>query len=191
MPHPILLTAFASYGPYAANASAECLAELLARGLPAEIRGELWPVDFERVADLTAAAWETGLTAAIHLGQAPGSERVRLETRAVNRRIDPYAPTAGHGRLDPLAPELFDSGFPLAAWAEELRTAGHDATLSDDAGTYLCNAALFRSLQAARRLHGHARAVFVHLPLTEVLPPARAAACVAAVIERVFRACAR
>lgn len=168
----ILLTAYEPYGPFPSNASLACLDAL--RGSFHDwgaVEVEVYPVEFDPVRERISAAWGRGIDAAVHLGQAPTSAQVRLERQAVNRGRDPYARDAqgeplGLQPLDPGGPEHRQCGWPLEAWAEAARSAGLPCEVSHDAGTYLCNAALFWSLHEAER-HGRAgQALFVHLPLT-------------------------
>ncbi len=69
--------------------------------------------------------------------------------------------------LDPQAPAEYRSGLPLERWAAQLAAAGIPTRVSQDAGSYLCNAALFWSLHHLASLGRPAHATFVHLPLSE------------------------
>lgn len=109
-----------------------------------------------------------GVRVAVHVGVAPGSRRLRIETVAV----DAPAPAPDvRGRL----PRSGSSAgrlqrgravaMPLVAAA---RRAGVPAGISGDAGRYLCNALYGVSLAEASRAARPHLAVFVHVP-----PPAR------------------
>ena len=105
---------------------------------------------------------------AVHVGVAPRSQRLRIETTAVDGRD--RAPDAD-GRLPDAAADRPGAvrrsravAAPLVAVA---RRAGVPAAVSGDAGRYLCNALYFRSLTAARGATRPHLAVFVHVP-----PPA-------------------
>ncbi len=128
-----------------------------------------------------------GVRVAVHVGVAPRSHRLRIETTAVDAR-DLAADAAGR-----LPDEGAGSGAvrrsravaaPLVAAAQR---SGVPAAASGDAGRYLCNALYGRSLAAARRAVRPHLAVFVHVP-----PPApqrgRRLADLTAAVEAVIAA---
>lgn len=106
--------------------------------------------------------------ACLHLGLAPRSPMIRIETRGENRTrrlaVDVKGRLPGRRSLVPDGPAML-RGSPVARPAlAATRRAGLPARLSHDAGAYLCNAVYFWSLDAARR-GGHRRPIlFVHLP---------------------------
>lgn len=105
---------------------------------------------------------ETRPVAIVHFGVDGTRPEINIETRAVNR-TDQVRPDAA-GQL-PANPELVPgsetarlstlSAEPLCAAA---RSAGAPAELSDDAGTYLCNATLWDSIGSG------IPSIFVHVP---------------------------
>jgi pyroglutamyl-peptidase len=101
----------------------------------------------------------------VHFGLSGSAEAIVLE-RIGRRRIAPdkpdaagYAPRSGRARRS--GPESLAATLPVDAISRVLLDAGFPAALSDDAGDYVCNATLYRSLLAAPpfRLVG-----FVHVP---------------------------
>ena len=106
----------------------------------------------------------------VHFGLNGKAEAIHLECVGRNA-VDPeksdadgYAPTSAV--LVRGGPETLASTFPAKEIAVALEKAGFPAALSDDAGAYVCNATLYRSLRAAppTRLVG-----FVHVPPGEKL----------------------
>jgi pyroglutamyl-peptidase len=103
---------------------------------------------------------------AVHVGVAACARRVRIEAVAV-AASDPSADAAG--RLPASAGEpattprrrVRTATAPLAAAA---RKTGAPAGVSGDAGRYLCNALLYRSLAIAEMATRPHLAVFVHVP---------------------------
>ena len=162
----VLLTAFEPYGEWPANASWLCLQELT-RELPTNMRltTRRYPVDFDQVRDRLAKDLAADVDVALHLGQAPGSTRVRLEQFAMNVRGGPDAALGAAPPLCPDGPPAYSSALPLANWTEKLRAAGIPAQTSYHAGTYLCNAILYWSHHLAKQNGLGALAAFVHLPL--------------------------
>jgi pyroglutamyl-peptidase len=186
----VLVTAFEPYDRFGSNSSWSCLLELT-RELPARptIVTRRYPVDFAQVRRQLETDLAAGYDFALHLGQAPGSARIELETFGVNLGVDP---ADKHGTPHPLAadgPAAYQSSLPLADWADKLRAAGVPAAVSYHAGTYLCNAMLYWSHYLAERLALTTRSTFVHLPLdlaqaaaepreTPCLPPTQTAAAI-------------
>ena len=171
----VLATGFEPFGGYASNPSADIARALDGRriaGMP--VVGRVLPVDMARL-DAALAAALRGLTpaAVILLGLAPGEAVIRLERVALNLADFNIPDNAGiRARdlaIDARAGVALWSRLPLRAIAAELLAAGIPARLSETAGTYLCNAAMYRALA---RLPARVRCGFIHLPL----PPAEVAA---------------
>lgn len=102
------------------------------------------PVDFAQVKQrLEHDLWSDDFDYAIHLGQAPGSSRIRLESIGVNVGGTSHESPDGFRPLVPHGPVAYRSELPLPAWAKSLRQAGIPAQVSYHAGTYLCNALLY------------------------------------------------
>ncbi len=169
----VLITAFGPYGNWSSNASWLALVELT-RQRPASpaITTRLYPVDFALVSQRLAEDLP-GHDIALHLGQAPGSATVLLESIAINVRATEVRDV---GQPQPLAadgPVAYQSQLPLGRWAGLLRDAGFPARVSYHAGTFLCNATLYWTHYLCQRHAWPTRAAFVHLPLTA----AQALAC--------------
>jgi pyroglutamyl-peptidase len=100
----------------------------------------------------------------VHFGFAAQSEAIRLECVARNR-ASPGKPDARGKHPPPLlvdgGPETLASTLPAEAILAALTDAGFPAALSDDAGDYVCNATLYRSLHVAPPTR---RVGFVHVP---------------------------
>lgn len=162
----VLITAFGPYRSWSSNASWLALVELT-RQLPAtpQITTRLYPVDFAIVSQRLVEDLP-GHDVAIHLGQAPGSAAVLLESIGINvraaevRDADQPQPLAADG------PVAYQSRLPLGVWAGRLRDAGILARVSYHAGTFLCNATLYWTHYLCERHAWPIRATFVHLPLT-------------------------
>lgn len=92
-----------------------------------------------------------------------------IERQAVNAcgpNPDAHGCVSAEQILDPNGPSLRASSFPASALHTTLRKAGHDVSLSDDAGRYLCNAVLFDAIGACDEVCPRAMAGFVHLPVS-------------------------
>ncbi len=110
---------------------------------------------------------------AVHFGLSAGSEALRIEClgrNSINRAkpdVSGVAPSAAIVVRG--GPAAIASTFAADAILAALREGGFDAALSDDAGLYVCNATLYRSLHAAP---AGRRIGFVHVPPSHVLAPA-------------------
>ncbi|TWU61792.1 pyroglutamyl-peptidase I [Crateriforma conspicua] len=162
----VLLTAFEPYDRWKDNASWQALVELTNwYDGPAQLVTRRYPVDLSEMSHRLREDLHQGFDLAIHLGQAPGSAVVRLESVGLNLRSDGTP-------LIPNAPEAYRTALPLDAVAESLNAAGIPGRVSHHAGTFLCNAALYLSQHYGQSFGMSTQSVFVHLPLT----PAQVAA---------------
>jgi pyroglutamyl-peptidase len=122
-------------------------------------------------------------------GRARG---VRIELRAANRAHE-AAPDAegqlcGRAVLDEGGPAALASRCDRAALAAAIAATGARVRLSHDAGTYLCNAALWTALQATG---SETPVAFIHVPPTERLPAASLLAAAQAAIGAILLSPAR
>lgn len=166
----ILVTGFEPFGGEPVNPSWELVRELLElpEGPPGlELVGGCLPVTRDQMpVELDALVARTRPQAVLALGQATARPQICLERTAVNRLCyGELADNAGETRVDqPLesgGPQQLRSVLPLAELARVLAHDGHPVCLSDDAGLFLCNAALWHLL----RQHPTLPAAFIHLPL--------------------------
>jgi pyroglutamyl-peptidase len=164
----ILLTGFGPFAKVERNPSEQIVAALGGSRVDGhEVVGRVLPVSAEQtpVAVRTALA-ETTPAIAFLLGVAPGRAALTVERVAVNvfdfedpdndgaQPID--VPIEGDG------PAAYFATLPVRRIVAAWRAAGIPGALSDTAGTYLCNAAMYTALHATagERLP----AGFVHLP---------------------------
>lgn len=162
----VLITAFEPYAGWAENSSWLTLVELT-KNLPNDPRvtTRLYPVEVAAVRERLAADLAADFDYALHLGQAPGSGRILLETMGINivnasdAEPDAFQPLASDG------PAAYQSVLPLTAWAGKLRAAGIPSRVSHHAGTYVCNATLYLSQHVADRNGLKTLSTFIHLPL--------------------------
>lgn len=161
----VLITAFGPYGSWVENSSWLALVELT-RSLPSapEVTTRLYPVDLAAVRERLLQDLP-GHDYAIHLGQAPGSTSVQLESIGVNVEAASVEDLDQPQPLVPDGPIAYQSRLPLAAWAGRLREADIPARVSYHAGTYLCNATLYLTHFLCETHGWPVRATFIHLPL--------------------------
>jgi pyroglutamyl-peptidase len=106
--------------------------------------------------------------AVLMFGLAGSTPFMRIETRAANvaSGIHPDAAREkpAHHSLVAGSPQILNARAPVHRLLAAARGAGASAKLSADAGRYICNAAFFHALDAARKTDTPKRVAFVHIP---------------------------
>jgi len=158
----ILLTAFEPFGGEKINPSLEIAKKLADRD---GVTVLTVPVTF---ADSAAAVLPhlPGHDAVVMLGQAKGRKGVTVERVAINIDDASAPDNAGDTPTDrPIAeggPAAYFSTLPIKNIVESIRAEGLPASVSNSAGTYVCNHLMYSVLHA---LNGaNVRAGFIHVP---------------------------
>ncbi|MEO2215024.1 pyroglutamyl-peptidase I [Paenibacillus amylolyticus] len=169
----ILISGFEPFGGDAVNptgALMEALANEVIEG--AELKTVLLPVHFDECADLLIAEMEAYRPdVVIACGLAKGRTSITPERMAVNVKDIPpgsYADNQGQRPVDePIvdgSPDGLFSTLPIRAMVNDMSAAGIPATVSNTAGTYICNNTMYRLLDHIRVGQLPIRAGFVHFP---------------------------
>lgn len=113
-----------------------------------------------------AKAEQIGADAVISVGLAGGRDAVTPERIAVNIRDARIPDNEGvlcrGEKIDPNGPAAYFSTLPVEAMSQAIRDAGIPSSVSNTAGTYVCNDVLYALL---RRFDGTSvRAGFIHVP---------------------------
>lgn len=181
MTRTVLLTGFGPFPGVPMNASATLAHEMAAhapRRLPRA-------ADFAFHAETLPTEWDAGPArlaelhdrlepaVVLHFGVSERAAGFVIETRGENACLDALD-AAGrpppHTLLSHSGPDARAATIPALPIVDRLRGEGFTAHASTDAGRYLCNAVLYRSLEwaAARSNSAHAvpapRIGFVHIP---------------------------
>lgn len=169
----VLLTGFGPFPGVEMNASARLVRRLAARAR------RRFP-DYRVATAILPTEWEDGPTRlarhlararpllALHFGVSREARGFVIETQGRNACHDSTDAKGRHppkSQLDDHGPETRPARLPVAAIAERLAAAAFPVATSDDAGGYLCNAVLYRSLAEAEAGTGAALAGFVHIPV--------------------------
>lgn len=170
----VLLSGFEPFGGAAHNPSQAVVQALDGLGLPGGevIEGVVLPVAFEAApARLAQAIEHARPRLVLALGLAADRQQISLERVALNLCDASIADNAGARPVDcPVLeggpPALFAT-LPLRAMLAALHEAGLPAQLSLSAGSFVCNALLYRLLYALAETR--VPAGFMHLPPTEHL----------------------
>lgn len=172
--HPtILLTGFGPFPGAAVNASAALVEELsgiIARRFSSKrVVWAILPTEWSAAPRNLARLYSRERpTHCIHFGVSAKAKTLVVETRADNNcrlSADAKGALPKLSCIDPDGPECLNVSLPVQAIVSRLENLDVPVRLSGDAGSYLCNTVLYRSLQLAS-LQGHpARAGFIHMPI--------------------------
>lgn len=192
----VLLTGFAPFGGARGNESWEAvrLAAPLLRTAGLTVETLELPVEFGRAGELLAGAVrEHRPSLAIAVGLAAGRTGITPERVAVNVRDARIPDNAGASPVDePVAgegPVGYFSGLPIKAMVAALAADGVPGSVSQTAGTYVCNDvfyALQHLLATDPELAG-IRGGFVHVPAAEVLDAPATARALVRMVEVALR----
>jgi pyroglutamyl-peptidase len=172
-PRPnVLLTGFGPFPGVRENLSGSLVKRLgfQARALLPQFRFvvAVLPTEWVRAPQIVAELYQRhDPVLSLHFGVSSKALDFRIETEASNFcRMS--ADDAGNF---PVLTQVLDGGasalpasIDAASIVMRLNERGHHASLSDDAGSYLCNAVLYHSLTEAEQRGGHCRVGFVHIP---------------------------
>lgn len=163
----VLITAFEPYDRWQANSSWQAVIEMT-KDRPDEpkITTRLYPVDFRAAKAKLSEDLQANFDFALHLGQAPGSTGIRLESIGINIGGSSHQLPEEAQALAIDGPVAYQSSLPLGKWAGMLRRAGIPTQVSYHAGTYLCNAMLYLSHYYTEQRGLKTRTCFMHLPLS-------------------------
>lgn len=167
----VLVTGFEPFGGEKINSSLEATRRLKYEnweGIEVEVRG--LPTEFERVMPVLEEAIEqTNPDVVICTGQARGRASITPERVAVNVAEARIQDNAGE---QPTGEPIVD-GSPVGYWStlpvkeivEELHSAGIPATVSNTAGTFVCNRAFYGLMHLLAIKYPEARGGFIHVPV--------------------------
>lgn len=166
---PLLVTGFEPFGGERINPSADVAHALHGRtidGVP--VVGVVLPCVFGGSIDALRSALDHHRPQLVlALGQASGREGFTLERVAINLDDARIADNAGAQPIDqPVVargPAAHFTTLPIKAMVAALRDAGHTASVSYSAGTFVCNH-IFYGLQQALKRRRSVRSGFMHLP---------------------------
>lgn len=174
-PNIVLVTGFEPFGGYDINSSAEAAQALEGETIAGHtIASAILPCVFGQSFDALAKIIDQEQPALILcLGQAAGRDAVSLERIAINIDDAPMADNRGQKWQDRAVvtdgPAAYWSTLPLRKIAMALGAAdiGFGATLSQSAGTFVCNHLFYRLMHS---LAGQSEVCggFIHLPLLPI-----------------------
>jgi len=172
----ILVTAFEPFQQERINATMQALALLPDDLNGAKLSMHILPVVFGRAAErLCALVDEIQPDAVVCLGQASGRADITPERVAINVMDARIADNGGNQPVDvPVradGPAAYFSTLPVKAMVQAMKQAGVPASVSNTAGTFVCNDLMYSLLDHLAMQGREIPAGFIHIPAT----PAQAA----------------
>lgn len=163
----VLVTAFEPFGKHKTNPTIAA-AEAVARECPGVVT-EVLPVEFEaatvRIRELMD---EYQPHTVISLGLAAGRTEITPERVAINVMDAPIPDNSGAQPIDePVVeggPAAHFLTLPNKAIVQALKDEGIPASLSNSAGTYVCNAVAYAAAEYAQTAGMNTRTGFIHVP---------------------------
>lgn len=170
----ILISGFEPFGGSAINPTERLIHDIKSEIFAnAEIRTVLLPVHYDECAELLlkeVRSFEPD--AVIACGVAGGRTAVTPERIAINTKDVPPESVIADNRgsrpqdepIDPDGPDGLFSTLPIRAMVNRMKEAGIPATVSNTAGTYICNNTMYAVLNEIRKRQLPILAGFIHFP---------------------------
>jgi pyroglutamyl-peptidase len=180
-PQTILLTGFGPFPGVPENISAVLVERLAAaakrrfprRRIVADVLATDWAAAPKQLAQLYAREQPF---LALHFGVSERARGFVIETRAQNKcksAPDATGVLPRSGCISETEPDALGVSLPAESILTRLRALSIPAQLSDDAGSYLCNAVLFHALCLAETGSEPCATGFIHIPV--LIPERRTA----------------
>ncbi|EXU73539.1 pyroglutamyl-peptidase I [Erwinia mallotivora] len=166
----VLITAFEPFGGERINPSWEAVSQLQERLVcGAKVIAKQLPCVFgDALTALYGAIDELQPEMVIAVGQAGGRTDITVERIAINVDDARIPDNAGNQPVDePIVkggPAAYFSTLPIKAIVEGIREAGIPASVSQTAGTYVCNHVMYGLLHYLAKHKNKIRGGFIHIP---------------------------
>lgn len=165
----ILVTGFDPFGGEKVNPALEAV-----KSLPSEIHGaKVYWVEIPTVFYKAAEVLETAIVrfqpdAVLCIGQAGGRTSLTPERVAINQDDARIPDNQGNQPIDtPIRLDgeaAYFSTLPIKAMVQAIKEVGLPATVSNTAGTFVCNHLMYQALYLVDKKFPHMRAGFMHIP---------------------------
>lgn len=165
----ILVTGFDSFGGEKVNPALEAVKSLPSVIQGAEIRWVEIPTVFYKSAEvLEAEIIRHQPDVILCIGQAGGRASLTPERVAINQDDARIPDNQGNQPIDtPIRLDgeaAYFSTLPIKAMVQAIKEVGLPATVSNTAGTFVCNHLMYQTLYLADKKFPHMRAGFMHIP---------------------------
>jgi len=167
----ILVTAFDPFGGESINPALEAVKLMKDKIAGAEIVKLEIPTVFGKSIEITVEAIrKENPDAVLCVGQAGGRFEVTPERVAIN--VDDARIPDNEGN-QPIDEPVYEDGepayfatLPVKAMVEAIRSVGLPSSLSNSAGTFVCNHIMYGVLHEVSKMDKNIRVGFVHVPFT-------------------------
>ena len=165
----ILVTGFDPFGGEKVNPALEAVKSLPSEIHGAEIHWVAIPTIFYRSAEvLEAEIVRFQPDAVLCIGQAGGRASLTPERVAINQDDARIPDNQGNQPIDtPIRLDgqaAYFSTLPIKAMVQAIKEEGIPATVSNTAGTFVCNHLMYQALYLADKKFPNMRAGFMHIP---------------------------
>ena len=165
----ILVTGFDPFGGEKVNPALEAVKSLPSVIHGAEIRWVEIPTVFYQSAEvLEAEIVRHQPDVVLCIGQAGGRASLTPERVAINQDDARIPDNQGNQPIDtPIRLDgqaAYFSTLPIKAMVQAIKEEGLPATVSNTAGTFVCNHLMYQALYLADKKFPHMRAGFMHIP---------------------------
>ncbi|MGY4105209.1 pyroglutamyl-peptidase I [Ignavigranum ruoffiae] len=165
----ILLTAFDPFGNESINPALEAVKKVNPDHIDAEIVKLEVPTVFHKAIEVVADKIRSEQPdVVLAIGQAGGRYEITPERVAINQDDARIEDNEGN---QPIDVPIFEDGqaayfasVPIKAMVEEVKAAGVPASVSNSAGTFVCNHLMYGILYTLAKELPEARGGFVHVP---------------------------
>lgn len=165
----ILVTGFNPFGSEKINSSIEAVKALKDKILDAEIiKLEIPTVYMKSIKKIDAAIKKYDPDIILSIGQAGGRADISIERIGIN--IDDYRIKDNEGN-QPIDEKIFEDGknayfsnIPIKAMIENIQNANIPASISNTAGTFVCNHVLYGVQYLINKKYFNKKSGFIHVP---------------------------
>ncbi|WP_261131822.1 pyroglutamyl-peptidase I [Bacillus sp. Marseille-Q3570] len=165
----VLLTGFEPFLDHGVNPTEIIVDNLDGKTIGSyEVVGRVLPVEFDRSAEvLLGLVRELEPDAVVCLGLAAGRDKITPERIAININDgvpDNSGRTPVDEAIDEDGPAAYFSTLPIRKMVNAMRESGIPASISNTAGTYLCNNVMYSVLHEYEKRGETIPAGFIHVP---------------------------
>ncbi|HIH9401809.1 TPA: pyroglutamyl-peptidase I [Yersinia enterocolitica] len=166
----VLITGFEPFGGERVNPSWEVVKQLndLMLGGVKVVARQLPCAFGEALTALNAAIDEIQPVLVLAIGQAGGRADISIERVAINVDDARIADNLGNQPIDqPIVengPVAYFTRLPIKAMVQGIREAGIPASVSQTAGTYVCNHVMYGLLHRLHQTNDEIKGGFIHIP---------------------------
>ncbi|HXH31365.1 MAG TPA: hypothetical protein VNJ01_11175 [Bacteriovoracaceae bacterium] len=174
----LLTTGFETFGGFSENPTELLMLEIQKGKIPLptqlEVRAVVLPVTFRQAyQELEKNIQEFRPELVLAFGLAVGRSSIDLERVAINCINAEIADNEGYRpverKINPQGPDAYFSTLPITQLAQALNENGFRSSVSNTAGTYVCNYLFYRLMETAKL--SDIRGGFIHVPGRDSLAP--------------------